>query len=166
MRFLHGNGLPADVIHQCLVDVFGPMVMAMEYSTVTRTIREMSWTIPEATEEILKGCPPNDSLDRSIQNLLNREPGSSVREIAQERQLPASTVFYVLTARMGYSHRKCRVVLQMLIPMQKEGWFRQSCELLEMLQAPKSSDGGSFLRGTSLGFLLSPEPQSLASSRC
>jgi hypothetical protein len=100
VRFLRGNGLPTDVIHQHLVDVFGPMAMA--YSTVTRTIREMSWTTCEATQEILKGRPPNYSLDCPIQDLLNREPGSSVREIAQEPQLPASTVFYVLTSRMGY----------------------------------------------------------------
>jgi hypothetical protein len=58
--------------------------MAMAYSTVTRRIKEMSWTTPKTTQEILKGRPPNSSLDRSIQDLLNREPGSSVREIAQE----------------------------------------------------------------------------------
>jgi hypothetical protein len=86
VRFLHGNGLPADVVHHHLVDVFGPMAMA--YSTVTRTMREMSWTTPEATQEILNGRPPNYSLDRSIQDLLNREPGSSVREIAQELRFP------------------------------------------------------------------------------
>jgi hypothetical protein len=114
VRFLHGNGLPADVIHQHLVDVFGPMAMAMGYSTVTCTIREMSRTTPEATQEILKGRPPNYFLGRSIQDLLNREPGSFVREIAQERQLPASTVFYVSTARMGYRYRKCRHVPHML----------------------------------------------------
>jgi hypothetical protein len=74
------------------------MAMAMAYSTVTRTIREMSWTTPEASQEMLKGRPRNYSLDRSIQDLLNRWPGSSVPEIAQELQLPASTVLYVLTA--------------------------------------------------------------------
>jgi hypothetical protein len=58
--------------------------MAIAYSTVTRTMREMSWTTPEATQEILNGRPPNYSRDLSIENLLNREPGSSVREIAQE----------------------------------------------------------------------------------
>jgi translation initiation factor 2B subunit (eIF-2B alpha/beta/delta family) len=69
------------------------MAMAMAYSTVTRTIKEMSGTTREATEEILKSRPPSYSLDRSIQNLLNREPGSLVREIAQELYVPASTVF-------------------------------------------------------------------------
>jgi hypothetical protein len=44
VRFLHGKGFPADVIHQHLVDVFGRMAMAC--STVTRTTREMNWTIP------------------------------------------------------------------------------------------------------------------------
>jgi hypothetical protein len=100
VRFLHGNGLSADVIHQHFVDVFGPMVMAMVYSTVTRTIKEMSWTTPEAAQEILKSRRPNYSLDRSIQDPLNREPGSSVREIAQELQLPASTILYVTLSRM------------------------------------------------------------------
>jgi DNA-binding IclR family transcriptional regulator len=93
VRFLHGNGLPADAIHQHLGDVVGLMAMAMASSTVTRRIREMTWTTPEATQEILNGRPPNHSLDRSIQDLLNRQPGSSVREIAQERHLPASTLF-------------------------------------------------------------------------
>jgi DNA-binding IclR family transcriptional regulator len=102
----------------------------------------MSWTIPEATQAIVKGGPPNYSLDRSIRDLLNREPGSSVREIAYELQLPASTVCYVLTARMGYSYRKCRLVRHMFTPKQKEDRFRQSCELLEVLQTAKSSDGG------------------------
>jgi hypothetical protein len=152
MRFPHGNALAADVIHQHLVDVFGPMAMA--YSTVTRTIREMSWTTPEATQEILKGRQPHYSLDRSIRDLLNREPGSSLREIAQELQLPASMVFYVLTARMGYSYRKCHPVPHNLTgkQKQKEERFRQSCELLEVLQAATSSGGRSFSRGTSLGF--------------
>jgi hypothetical protein len=76
VRFLRGNGIPADVIRQHLVDVFGPMAMAMTYSTVTGTIREMSWTTPEATQEILKGGPLNYPLDGSIQDLLNRKSGS------------------------------------------------------------------------------------------
>jgi hypothetical protein len=49
----------------------------------------MSWTTCEATQAILKGRPANYFLDSSIQDLLNRQPGSSVREIVQERQLPA-----------------------------------------------------------------------------
>jgi hypothetical protein len=109
----------------------------MAYSTVTRSVREMSWTTPEVTQELLKGRPSDYSLDRSIQDLLNREPGSSVREIAQELQLPAATVFYVLTARMGYSYRKCYLVLQRLTRKQKEDRFQQNCELLEVFQAAK-----------------------------
>jgi hypothetical protein len=133
MRFLHGNCLPADLIHQHLGDLFGPMTMA--YSTVKHTIREMSWTTSEASQGILKSRPPNYSLDGSIQHLLNRDPGSSVREIAQELHLPASTVFHVLTAGMRSSYRKCHLVLHMLTREQKEDRFRQSCELLDVLQA-------------------------------
>jgi hypothetical protein len=160
VRFLHGNAFPTDVIHQHLEDVFGPMAMAMASSMVTRTIREMSWTTAEATQEILKGRPPNDSLDRSIQDLLNPEPGSSVRDIAQELQLPASTLLYVLTARMGFSYGKCHLVPHILTPKQKEDRFRQSCELLEVLQAAQKLRWGFILtEGESWFFYYNPKPK-------
>jgi transposase len=135
VRFLHANGLPADVIHEHLVEVFGPIAMA--YSTVTRTIRQTSWTTPEANEEISRGRPPNFVLDRLIQRMLDREPEASVREIAQELQLSASTIFYVLTTRMGYRYRKCHVVPHLLTVKQKEDRVRQSVDLLGTLQTAK-----------------------------
>jgi hypothetical protein len=78
VRFLHDEGLPADVIHQHLVEFFGEKAMA--YSTITRRLREMSWTGPK----IHKGRTPSFSIDATILPVLNRDPTESIREIARE----------------------------------------------------------------------------------
>jgi hypothetical protein len=90
VHFLYENGLQADIIHDHLVEVFGPVVMA--YSTVTRIMREMSSRAPETDEAI----PSKHRLETLIQNVLGREPGASVREIATELRVSALTAFYVL----------------------------------------------------------------------
>jgi hypothetical protein len=113
VRFLNDQGLPADVIHDHLVELFGDKALA--YSTVTRTLRQPSWTI----SELPKGRPPNFSIDAAIFHVLNRDPTRSLRELAEELRLSVSTVFYVLTTRMGYCYRKCRLVPHALSPHQK-----------------------------------------------
>jgi hypothetical protein len=118
VRFLHENGLPADIIHDHLVEVFGPLAMA--YSTVTRTVREMSWRAPETDEVISRARRPNHRLETLVQDLLGRKPGASVREIATELHLSPSTVFYVLTNQLGYGSRKCRIVPHALSPRQHQ----------------------------------------------
>jgi hypothetical protein len=45
VRFLHSESLPADIIHEHLVPVFGDQAIA--YSTVTRTLKELNWTAAE-----------------------------------------------------------------------------------------------------------------------
>jgi hypothetical protein len=45
IRFFQEKGLGADVIQEYLVEVFGPLIVS--YSSVTRTIKQTSWTIPK-----------------------------------------------------------------------------------------------------------------------
>jgi predicted transcriptional regulator len=101
VRFLYDEGLPADAIHQHFTEVFGEKTMA--YSTITWIFREMSWT----GLEIQEGRPPNFSIDATILRVLNRDPTTSIREIAREARLQASTIFYALTPRMSYNYRRC-----------------------------------------------------------
>jgi hypothetical protein len=42
---LHEEGLSAKEVHERLVEIFGGLAMA--YSTITRTLRETSWTPSE-----------------------------------------------------------------------------------------------------------------------
>jgi hypothetical protein len=131
VRFLQSEALPADIIHEHLIEVFGGM--AMKYSTVTRTIREMSWT----PKNIPKGRPPNVAIDTAILRVLARDPAASPREIADEAKLPLFTVYYVLTIRIGYKFRRCRFVPHALSAQQKEARLTQSRELLQVLENAK-----------------------------
>jgi hypothetical protein len=76
----------------------------------------------------------NFSLDTAILKVLDDDPAASMREIAPEAKLSASTVFYILTTRMGYIYRKCRLVQHNLSEPHKIDCLRQSHKLLEVLQ--------------------------------
>jgi hypothetical protein len=155
VRFLSDQGLPANVIHEHLVEVFGDKALA--YSTVTRTLRETSWTI----SELPKGRPPNFSIDASIVGLLDRDPTRSLREIAEELRLSVSTIFYVLTTRMGYCHRKCRLVPHALSPQQKEDRLTKSRALLAVLQTAKKLKWRFILTGDESWFFYVNDHQEL-----
>jgi hypothetical protein len=85
VRFLGCQGLSAGPIHQRLGDLFGDK--AIGYSTATHTIRQLSWPV----RETLKDRPANFSIDAAILTVLNGDSTASVREIAQEAKLSAST---------------------------------------------------------------------------
>jgi histone-lysine N-methyltransferase SETMAR len=131
VRFLHDENLPANSIHQHLVELFGEKVMA--YSTITRTLREMRWTGPG----IQNGRLPNFSIDATILRVLNRDPIASIREIVRKARLPASTTYYVLTTRMGCNYRRYRLVPHNLSAQQRNDRLKQNRELLEVLQNAK-----------------------------
>jgi hypothetical protein len=131
VRFLQDQGLPADTIHQRLVDLFG--VTARGYLSVTYKIRQLYWTVPE----MLKGRPTNFSIDVAILKVLNGDPTASVREIEQETKPSTLTIFYVLTTPMGHICRTCRLVPDNVSEPQKTDRLRHSHELLEILQNVK-----------------------------
>jgi hypothetical protein len=106
---------------------------AMTYSTITRTRREMNCTGPK----IQKGKPPNFSIDATIRRVLNRDPTASIREIAREARLLASTIFSVLTTLMGDNYRRCQLVPHNLSAQQRNDRLKQIRELLEMLHNAK-----------------------------
>jgi hypothetical protein len=98
IRFLYSQGLTADIIHQHLVEVFGEMIIA--YSTITRIIRERSWT----PKDIPKGRPRHLSIDAAVLRLRDRDPAASLREIVEQAKLSVSIVHYVLTTRIDYKY--------------------------------------------------------------
>jgi hypothetical protein len=53
IRFLDDERLPANVIHEHLLELFGDKALAS--STVTPTVRQTSW----AMSKVPKGRPPN-----------------------------------------------------------------------------------------------------------
>jgi hypothetical protein len=73
VHFLQDQGLSAGAIHQRLANLFRDK--AMGYSTVRRTIRQLSVTAPETP----KGRSANFSIDAAILQVLNRDPTASMR---------------------------------------------------------------------------------------
>jgi hypothetical protein len=96
------------VIHERLVELFGPL--AMPYSTSMRTFRETCWTPFEERSRNFGGCPPNVDHDARILCVLEKNPNVSVSEIADEARIPKSTVFDVLRERLSYSSQNYRLV--------------------------------------------------------
>jgi hypothetical protein len=128
VRFPHDQGLPAGAIHQRLVDLFGDKVIRS--STITRTIRQLSWMAPATSA----GRPANSSVNAAILKVLNGDLTASVCEIAQEAKLSASTVFYALTTRIDYIHRRYRRVPHNLSQRHDIDLLHQIHEPLEILQ--------------------------------
>jgi hypothetical protein len=66
--------------------------MVMAYSTITRIIRERSWT----PKDISKRRPPNFSIDAAVLRLLDRDRdrdlAASLREIVEQAKLSISIV--------------------------------------------------------------------------
>jgi hypothetical protein len=131
VRFLHDEDLPADIIHQHLLEVLGEKTMAS--STITRTLRETNWTGPG----IQSGRTPTFAIDGTLLRVLNRDPTVPIREIARETRRPASTTCYVFITRMGYNCRRCRFVPHNLSVQQRNDRLKQSLVLLEVLQHTK-----------------------------
>jgi hypothetical protein len=142
---LQAQGKSATEIHHHLVQAFGEP--AIVYSTVTRIIRQSSWAIPEEDARDLGGRSPNQAISARIRQVLDESPGTSIRQIADEAEIPASTVWYVLTTRMGYAWRKCRLIPYILTEAQQQQRIHQSQLLLAILHRTKSTGWRFFSTG-------------------
>jgi hypothetical protein len=105
--------------------------------------------------------PPNFSIDTSIFRVLSRDPTASIPEIAREARLPASTIFYGLTTRMGYTYRRCRLVPHNLSVQQRNDRLKQSRELFEVLQNAKKLRWRFILTGDESWFFYVSKHQKL-----
>jgi hypothetical protein len=79
--FLHENGLPADVIHQYLVGLFG--AMSVMYFTIMPIIRQTMWVTLKTDEDLLKRRRIAHYLEAYIQCRLSYERGTSIQEISE-----------------------------------------------------------------------------------
>jgi hypothetical protein len=87
---LHAQGKSTITIHQHLVEAFGEL--AISYAMVSRTIRSLSWNPIDDESQNFGGRPSNQLIDARIVQILDDNPGASVRETAHAASIPASTV--------------------------------------------------------------------------
>lgn len=114
LPFIHDQGFPANIIYQHLVDVLGEVALA--YSTVTRTLRQLSWTAPDMP----KGTPPKFLVDAGTVCVLNRDPTAPLPGIAEEVNPPVSTLFLSLKDSNAVQLSKMSALtVQVVCPAQK-----------------------------------------------
>jgi hypothetical protein len=109
----------------------------MAYSTITRTLRETSWTPSEQRSQNVGGRPSNFDHDHRILSVLAAHPNASLREIAHKTLIPKTTVFNILQGRLGYSARNYRFVPHALTEAQRRERVEKAIALLSVLTKAK-----------------------------
>jgi hypothetical protein len=94
--FLAMLGLSARQVHNELVAMLG--LDAIGFSTVIRYSGQRQFPVrsPEPSDE-----PPTTIIDDAILQVLNKQPFSSVRELAKLTSIPTTTVYRHLRGSLG-----------------------------------------------------------------
>jgi hypothetical protein len=95
--YLNRKGLSAKAIHDKLVQVLGPDVIA--YSTVTSDLRASHWTAQNKEQHSER---PPDVIDNAILQALNQTQFVSVRELAKSMCISCATVWQRLAGCLGF----------------------------------------------------------------
>lgn len=127
------DGDPPTIIHNKLMDIFDDLAISL--STVSRTIRELSWNKTKNPSEITIGRPPNYSYDSKILNELKNDSTISCREISRITNIPYSTVYYILITRLNFKCRRLHWIPHILNQHQKNARLKYSRQLLSVLQS-------------------------------
>jgi histone-lysine N-methyltransferase SETMAR len=137
--FLALKGLPARAIHGEPGAVLGPDAVA--YSTVTKSLwqRQLLCTLLEPPDE-----PVMAIIDDTILSALEKQPFSSIRELANLICIPATTVYRYLTHSLGFVVKHLHWVPHSLSATQKAQRITLANRLLFELRSIKS-DGWHFV---------------------
>lgn len=129
----HNEGYTPSVIHEKLMDTF--QELSISVSTVSRTIREASWTKNQHRVENFVGRPCNYNDDRKIRNELKKDSTLSCRKIAQIVKIPYSTVHYIMVHRLHLKCCRIKWIPHQLDSSQKNARLKYSKQLLDVLKS-------------------------------
>ena len=133
--FLAMKGLSATDVHNELVAVLDPD--AITYSTVTSYLRQRQFPAisSEPSDE-----PPTTIIDDAILDALDKQPFSSVRELAKLTCIPTTTVYRHLTRSLGFVETHLRWVPHTLTNTHKAQRIALSNQLLLKIRSVKHQD--------------------------
>lgn len=131
----HEKQMSPTQIHDKLVDIFEEK--ALSVSTVSRTIRQLSWSSSNDHQKNPPGRPPNPSYDRLILQELRDDETVSCRQIARSTKIPYSSVNYALHTRLHYKPVNVQYVPHILTEQNKIQRVEYCKELLPILQKCK-----------------------------
>jgi hypothetical protein len=108
----------------------------MAYLSVTRIARSASLT---DNSSATRGRSPDEQFEELILDALEKNSNVSVRQTTDMTRIPPTTMFSILTNRLGFVSRKCRFVLHVLTETLRADHLAKSIELLQvLLQAGKN----------------------------
>ena len=128
----HHQKVPATVIHQRLLDLFGDL--AISYPTVTRTIRKLSWSTNEEEGNSEVGRPADFHNIKIIQDTIDENPMISCHEISRQTLIPYTTVRYTLLYQLKYNYRKLHWIPHSLTESQKSIRVEYCKHIISILQ--------------------------------
>lgn len=109
------------LIHKRLIDLYGNDALSL--STVSRTIRKLSWTANHPKAKPEAGKPPDMNNIQLIQNIINENPMISCHQISRDTEIPYSTVHYTLVHHLKYKCRRLHWIPHSLSEQKKfKGW--------------------------------------------
>ena len=127
----HKEQISPTGIHEKLKDLFGDK--ALSVSTVSYTIRSLSWNETKPNPEIHPGRPPNLKIDLLILECLEDDQTLSCREIAKIIRVDYASVRYVLINRLHYKCYNLKRIPHFLNDQMKENRVEYSKQLLCVL---------------------------------
>ena len=141
----HEEGMNAKEIHARLKEIFEPDNFS--YSAVTYHIRKQSWTHEEEKPKKSGGRPPNYRIDALILQALENNSNQGYRMIADSIGYHPSSVYYVLTVRLGFKSYNLRWIPHELSLIQKNTRAHLCRELIPILERAKKNGYHFILTG-------------------
>lgn len=132
-------------IHNKLKELFGDKALSL--STVSYTIRSLSWNATKPGTQFQVGKPPNLRIDQLILKCLDEDPTLSCHEIAQRIRANYSSVRYVLINRLNYKCYNLKWLPHFLNDSMKKNRVTYSQQLLDILLKCQKNDFKFILTG-------------------
>lgn len=161
----HKDGENPTLIHNRLIDLFGDNALSL--STVSRTIRKLSWTADHPKPKPEVGKPPDMHNIQLIQKIIDENPMISCHQISRDTEIPYSTVHYTLVHHLKYKCRRLHWIPHSLSEQNKLQRVECCNQILKILQHQKminwryiiTGDESWFFYHTPNGFQWIPEDE-------
>ena len=153
--FLHEKGLKPHEIQSEIDSVFGKN--SYSYQAITKTLRKISFTPSQ---------PDNEKIDENfvyqqkisiIQKTLEDFPFSSLKQIAEETNIPKTTVYRIVRKELGYVLKHLKWIPHCLTSSQKLCRIRLSKNLFPVLQEADRTNYQLFMTGDESWFYLTTD---------
>lgn len=120
---------------------------AFSLATIFKYANEEKFQFNTSQNHELPGRKPDEQLIKRINEILNDEPFSSVRDIANQLRENPSTIYRYLTSYIGLVYKHSRLVPHQLSDFQRMTRIAQSIDLSRVIESCKHDSYRNILTG-------------------